>query len=102
MPFLSDVILTVLWRVKHGKKFWVAHRDHAYQIALKAGLKHWQVSLIHAVWAVNAAVIGIVAAIVGREVPPIAFLILLGVSAWLHLWVRKVGVRAGLVGATVA
>jgi UDP-N-acetylmuramyl pentapeptide phosphotransferase/UDP-N-acetylglucosamine-1-phosphate transferase len=102
MPLLSDVILTVLWRLKHGKKFWVAHRDHAYQIALKAGLKHWQVSLIHAVWALNAAVIGLVAAIVGREVPPIAFLILLGVSTWLHLWVRKVGVRAGLVGASVA
>jgi len=102
MPLLSDVILTVLWRLKHGKKFWVAHRDHAYQIALKAGLKHWQVSLIHAVWALNAAVIGVVAAIVGREVPPIAFIILLGVSTWLHLWVRKVGVKAGLVGATVA
>ncbi len=102
MPFLSDVILTVIWRVKHGKKFWVAHRDHAYQIALKAGLRHWQVSLIHAVWALNAAVIGVVAAIVGREVPPIAFIILLAVSTWLHLWVRKVGVRAGLVGATIA
>jgi UDP-GlcNAc:undecaprenyl-phosphate/decaprenyl-phosphate GlcNAc-1-phosphate transferase len=102
MPFLSDVILTLLWRLKHGKKFWAAHRDHAYQIAIKAGLKHWQVSTIHAVWALNAVVVGIVAAIVGREVPLIAFLVLLLVSTWLHLWVRKLGVKAGLVGAKVA
>jgi UDP-GlcNAc:undecaprenyl-phosphate/decaprenyl-phosphate GlcNAc-1-phosphate transferase len=102
MPFLSDVILTVIWRAMHGKKFWEAHRDHAYQIAIKAGLKHWQVSAIHAVWALNAAIIGIVAAIVGREVPLLAFLVLLVLSTWLHLWVRKLGVKAGLVGAKIA
>jgi UDP-N-acetylmuramyl pentapeptide phosphotransferase/UDP-N-acetylglucosamine-1-phosphate transferase len=102
MPFLSDVILTVIWRTMHGKKFWEAHRDHAYQIAIKAGLKHWQVSAIHAVWALNAVIIGIIAAIVGREVPLIAFLVLLVLSTWLHLWVRKLGVKAGLVGAKIA
>jgi UDP-GlcNAc:undecaprenyl-phosphate/decaprenyl-phosphate GlcNAc-1-phosphate transferase len=102
MPFLSDVILTLIWRIRHGKNFWASHRDHAYQIAIKAGLKHWQVSAIHAFWALNAACIGVFAAIIGGAVPLIAFVVVLLLSTWLHLWVRKVGVKAGLVGAKIA
>ena len=102
MPFLSDVLLTLAWRARHGKKLFEAHRDHAYQIAIKAGLKHWQVAAIHAVWAVNAAAIAVIAGVVGGQVPLLAFVVLLLVSAWLHIWVRRVGVKAGLVGAEIA
>lgn len=101
LPFLSDVLLTLAWRTKHGKKLFIAHRDHAYQIAIKAGLKHWQVSLVHAVWAVNATVFAVIATILGREVPAIAFLLLLLVSTWIHWRVRRSGVEAGLVGANI-
>ncbi|MDP3740670.1 MAG: glycosyl transferase [Hyphomonadaceae bacterium] len=101
MPFLSDVLLTLAWRAKHGKKLFEAHRDHAYQIAIKGGLKHWQVATIHAVWALNAAAIAIIAGVVGGQVPLLAFLVLLLVSTWLHIWVRRVGVKAGLVGVDI-
>lgn len=101
LPFMSDVLLTLAWRTKHGKKLFVAHRDHAYQIAMKAGLKHWQVSLVHAVWAINAAVFAVIATILGREVPAIAFILLLLVSTWIHWRVRRSGVEAGLVGANI-
>jgi UDP-N-acetylmuramyl pentapeptide phosphotransferase/UDP-N-acetylglucosamine-1-phosphate transferase len=101
MPFLSDVLLTLIWRTKHRKKLLEAHRDHVYQIAMKAGQKHWQVAAIHAVWALNAAGIGIIAAIVGGQIPLLAFLVLLALSTWVHIWVRRVGVRAGLVGANI-
>lgn len=101
MPFLSDVLLTLAWRAKHKKSFFTAHRDHAYQIAMKAGLKHWQIAAIHAVWALNAAVIGIVAAITGGQVATIAFIVLLAISIWIHWWIRRSGVRAGLVGANI-
>ncbi len=102
MPFLSDVLLTLIWRTKHGKKLAEAHRDHVYQIALKAGLKHWQVSAIHAVWALNAAGMGVIAAIVGGQAPLIIFVVVLAVAIWVHLWVRRLGVKSGLVGADIA
>lgn len=101
MPFLSDVILTLVWRIKHGKSLFTAHRDHVYQIAMKAGLRHWQVALIHAVWALNAAIVAAIAALTGGEVAAIAFLVLLAISLWLHIWIRRSGVRAGLVGADI-
>ena len=101
LPFLSDVLLTLAWRARHGKKLFAAHRDHTYQIAMKAGLKHWQVALVHAVWAGNAAVFAVIATMLGREAPAVAFLLLLLVSTWIHWRVRRSGVSAGLVGANI-
>ncbi len=102
LPYLSDVLLTLAWRGKHGKKLFVAHRDHVYQIAMRAGLKHWQVAAVHAVWGVNAAIVAVVATVVGGQVPAIAFFALLAVSTWVHWKVRRSGVQAGLVGADIA
>jgi UDP-N-acetylmuramyl pentapeptide phosphotransferase/UDP-N-acetylglucosamine-1-phosphate transferase len=101
-PFLTDVVLTLMWRARHGKSLFVAHRDHTYQIAMKAGLKHWQVSLIHAVWALNAAALGVMAAIAGGYAPLAVFVALMAVSIWIHLRIRKMGVRSGLVGPNIA
>lgn len=99
LPFLSDVLLTLAWRAWHRKQLFAAHRDHVYQIALKAGLKHWQVALVHAVFAINAAIFAVIATILGRQAPALAFILLLGVSTWIHLRVRRSGIAAGLVGA---
>ncbi|MEQ1780748.1 MAG: MraY family glycosyltransferase [Hyphomonadaceae bacterium] len=101
LPFLSDVLLTLAWRTKHGKKLFVAHLDHTYQIAIKAGLKHTQVAGVHAVWALNAAVVAVGAAMVGGYAPVIAFVALLAISIWVHWRVRRAGVANGLVGADV-
>lgn len=101
LPFLSDVLLTLAWRSKHGKKLFEAHLDHTYQIAIKAGLKHTQVAGVHAVWAINAAVVAIGATMVGGYAPAIAFVALLAISTWVHWKVRRAGVANGLVGADV-
>ncbi|MBU6319521.1 MAG: undecaprenyl/decaprenyl-phosphate alpha-N-acetylglucosaminyl 1-phosphate transferase [Alphaproteobacteria bacterium] len=102
LPFLTDVILTLGWRLLNGKNLLSAHRDHAYQIAIKAGLSHWQVSAVHAVWALNAAGLSLVAGIAGGWFPLMAFLTLAGASIWVHIRVRASGVRAGLVGRGLA
>lgn len=102
LPFLSDVLLTLSWRARHGKKLFEAHRDHSYQIALKAGLKHWQVSSVHAIWALNAAIVGILSALLARQIPVILFVLLLLVSIWLHMKIRRAGVENGLVGKEIA
>ncbi|MEZ5939031.1 MAG: MraY family glycosyltransferase [Hyphomonadaceae bacterium] len=101
-PFLTDVLLTLVWRIRMGKPFHQPHRDHTYQIAIKARLSHVQVAGIHAVWALNAAAIGTVAAITSSYVPVLAFVAVYLVSAWVHIRVRISGVRAGLVGREIA
>lgn len=99
LPFLSDVLLTLVWRSKHGKKLFAAHLDHSYQIALKTGLTHLQVAGVHAVWGLNAAVVAVGASMVGGYAPVIAFVALLAISTWIHWRIRRAGVANGLVGA---
>lgn len=57
-PMLADVLLTLLWRVRRGKSPFTAHRDHVFQIALRAGLSHGRVSLIYWAAAAHCAAIG--------------------------------------------
>ncbi len=51
-PTLADVLLTLAWRLSQGRNLLMAHRDHLYQIGLRAGLSHVQVTLIF--WATTA------------------------------------------------
>jgi UDP-GlcNAc:undecaprenyl-phosphate/decaprenyl-phosphate GlcNAc-1-phosphate transferase len=51
-PTFADVLLTLAWRLQNGRNLLLAHRDHLYQIGLRAGLSHVRVTLIF--WAVTA------------------------------------------------
>lgn len=46
-PFLFDVILTLIKRMKQNKKIWHAHREHIYQLCTKLGRGHTEVSLAY-------------------------------------------------------
>lgn len=61
-PTLADVLLTLLWRVLHGRPLLKAHADHLFQIALRAGWPHRRVSLVYWILTVHCAVIGVLAA----------------------------------------
>jgi len=47
LPFITDVLLTLLWRVKYKKNLLMAHRDHLYQRAIRKGVSHAKISLIY-------------------------------------------------------
>lgn len=44
LPILIDIFLTLAWRAKHGRPLMQAHRDHAYQLLLRAGWAHGKVA----------------------------------------------------------
>lgn len=46
-PFLFDVILTLIKRMKQNKKVWHAHREHLYQLCTKLGRGHTEVTLAY-------------------------------------------------------
>ena len=59
LPFLTDVLLTLLLRARRGRSLLDAHRDHLYQLWLqKTGRPHgalaWRVGLIMAAFGVYA------------------------------------------------
>ncbi len=52
LPLLADALLTLAWRVSRRQPLLVGHQEHAYQIAIRAGLPAMQVTLIY--WALMA------------------------------------------------
>ncbi|MDP3460577.1 MAG: hypothetical protein Q8S09_15010 [Hyphomonas sp.] len=60
LPILIDVFLTLAWRAKHGRPLMQAHRDHAYQLLLRAGWSHGQVARLW--WGMTAGCAGAVIA----------------------------------------
>jgi len=46
LPFLVDVLLTLVWRARRKAKLTEGHRDHAYQLLLRSGWRHWQVAIL--------------------------------------------------------
>ncbi|KAA5606569.1 glycosyltransferase family 4 protein [Roseospira marina] len=87
---LADASLTLLGRLARGHAPFRAHREHAYQVAVQAGLSHARVSGIVA--AVNVLLIGLaLLATVWTRWPPVIgavalVLALLGVLRWRPAW----------------
>ncbi len=46
MPWLSDILLTMAWRLAHRKNLLQAHNDHLYQLSLRRGASHARVTLV--------------------------------------------------------
>lgn len=85
LPFLADVFLTLIWRAKRGRKLTEAHRDHAYQLFLRAGWPHWKVALLW--WGFTLAVCGAAYYADARN-RFTAFCVALAISIALWMWQR--------------
>jgi UDP-N-acetylmuramyl pentapeptide phosphotransferase/UDP-N-acetylglucosamine-1-phosphate transferase len=48
--FAMDAGLTLVRRIIRGRRFWQAHREHLYQMAIRKGFSHSQVCLAYALW----------------------------------------------------
>lgn len=72
-PFFLDATVTLVRRVASGERWYIAHRSHAYQRAVRAGYSHLQVTVV-----------------------------VVGLSAALGVLSAIATIRPGLLGAVVA
>lgn len=72
-PVLADVLLTLAYRVRHGRPPLEPHRDHLYQIGLRAGMSHARVSLIYWIVTAHCAAMAVLASFGPRIAPPSLF-----------------------------
>jgi UDP-N-acetylmuramyl pentapeptide phosphotransferase/UDP-N-acetylglucosamine-1-phosphate transferase len=74
-PILADVLLTLAWRVGQRRaNLFDGHREHLYQIGLRAGMSHRRVALVYWAATLHCGLIAIIAAHAQRIPPPGAFL----------------------------
>ena len=89
LPFLIDVLMTLIWRARHGRNWLQAHRDHAYQLFIRAGWRHARVAALW--WGLSLISTG-VAVWAARTGPDMAFWVfwsLLATACVLWLWQRR-------------
>ena len=96
LPFLIDVLLTLVWRTMKGRNLLVAHTDHAYQRLKARGWGHVTAALVW--WGMTALCIVAATAALFFDIKPagklpvmqgvaLAGLTVLGAGLWL--WERS-------------
>lgn len=90
LPFLVDVFLTMAWRARKGENIMTPHTDHAYQLLIRAGWKHWKVSTLWWVFSVICAAAAFFALQSGdlERVSFWLFLVCLAAGCALWVWQR--------------
>lgn len=95
-PTLADVLLTLLWRAKAGRSLLYSHRDHLYQVGLRAGLTHKRVALIYWGATAHCVLIAFLAAYGARIAFAPALQITQGASFGMALGLRAAALFAAL------
>ncbi len=89
LPFLVDVLMTLIWRAKHGRNWLQPHTDHAYQRMIAQGWSHLDTAIFY--WGLSATCGGMayIAAQGGGAAPFAVFwgLCLAGIVLWI--WHRR-------------
>lgn len=77
---ITDTTFTLVRRVAQGEQFWVPHRRHFFQKAVRSGMSH--AAVVSAVWVLQIFLIVLALWATERRVSP-SVLAILAVSGWL-------------------
>lgn len=72
-PLLADVLLTLAYRVRRRRPMLQAHRDHLFQVGLRAGMTHPRIALTYWIVTAHCAALAVVASFGPRLAPPAVF-----------------------------
>ena len=92
--FGLDAGLTLAKRIVQGRRFWRAHREHLYQLAVRKGHTHARVCLAYAAWAILCAWFALSLQDAGADVGMVSAVVvwLFGAAAWGLLrrhWLKR-------------
>lgn len=89
LPFLVDVLLTLILRARHRQLWFEAHTDHAYQAFARAGWGHWDVAVLW--WSLTGAcaIAATLGAAAGGALPFVLFWLLALILSGLWLAIQR-------------
>ena len=85
LPFLADVLMTLIWRARKGRNWLAPHLDHAYQNLRLTGWSHFETAILYWGFTLTCAMIALIASRAGGAAPFLTFttLALVGCVLWL-------------------
>lgn len=97
VAFLTDVLLTLVWRYKHGRSLMTPHNEHIYQILLRSGVSQMLTAWIFVWVTMHGALFAGVSLLFPIGGAMISFVILLAILYYLHRKIRGSAVRNGIL-----
>lgn len=94
-PVLADVLLTLLWRAGRRRKLTEGHREHVYQLAIKAGLNHTQVAGLFVFLTLKSALLAFAASLFGPGTALLVLPVLILAYVRLDARVRRAALESG-------
>lgn len=96
-PFVVDATATLVWRLVRGERWYTAHREHAYQVLIRAGWTHRRVLialvLLNVLLVLPAAGLVIVWPRLDLAVAMALAGVLIGVWCFVHSAAIRKGIR---------
>jgi UDP-N-acetylmuramyl pentapeptide phosphotransferase/UDP-N-acetylglucosamine-1-phosphate transferase len=96
LPILADVLLTLAHRARRGRNLLKGHREHLYQIALRAGTSHRRIALLYAFLTLHCVLCAAAGSLFGDFGALAAFLVNVLIALRLSARVRAYAAEAGL------
>lgn len=85
LPFLTDVLLTLIKRTRRGENLLQAHRSHLYHLMLKSGAGHLEVTRRYMLAAALFAVIALIGGYTGLIGSAAFFLIFVFLTSYIYV-----------------
>jgi len=95
-PFVVDATATLLWRLARGERWYTAHRDHVYQVLIRAGWTHRRVLVALVLLNVLLVVPAVGLVLVRPRLDLIVALVLAGVLIGVWYFVHSAAIRKGI------
>lgn len=96
LPILADVLLTLAHRVRQRRNLLNGHREHLYQIGLRAGTRHGRIAALYAFLTVHCVLCALAGSLFGDFGALVAFLVNVLIALRLSARVRAYAIEAGL------
>lgn len=97
IAFLADVLLTLIWRYKHNRRLMQPHREHVYQIMLRAGISHPLTAWIFAWVSLHGALIAGISLVFPVGGALIGFSLLLAILYFINRKIRASALEHGFL-----
>lgn len=96
LPMLADVLLTLAHRARLRRNLLNGHREHLYQIGLRAGAGHARIAGLYAFLSAHCVACALAGSLFGDFGALVAFLVNVLIALKLSARVRAYAVEAGL------
>lgn len=96
LPILADVLLTLAHRARLRRNLLRGHREHLYQIGLRAGTSHARIAMLYAFLTTHCVLCALAGSLFGDFGALVAFLVNVLIALRLSARVRAYAVEAKL------